>query len=490
MPSLCCSVDMGGVGFDYRLGMAIPDMWIKMLKEQSDDNWSMGGIWWTLTNCRETEGTVAYAESHDQALVGDKTLAFWLMDAEMYTNMSTLTARTIIIDRALALHKMIRLVTFGLGGEAYLNFMGNEFGHPEWLDFPRHGNNDSYHYARRQWRLVDDELLRYRFLNAFDQAMIGLERCYHFMSSGRGYVSRKHDGDKLIAFERGGLVWVFNFHPTQSYTGYRVGVEKAGSYKLILNTDAKEFDGHDRVDPSVLCQSQEFGFDGHPHSIQVYVPSRVALVLVREESVVHQPPSSPRTTQEVRSDKEEQLPQTTVNEPAKDTPSQGDPPKDTPSQVDPHKDTPSQVDPSVDTPSQVDPHKDTPSQVDPPKDTPSQVDPHKDTPSQVESPKDTPSQVDPPKDTPSQVDPPKDTPSQVNPPKDTPYQVDLPEDTPSQVDPPKDTPSQVDPPKDTPSQVDHSFLNGDLLQGKDTSADQELSRGVSNGKTNSRCSLC
>ena len=439
MPSLCCSVDMGGVGFDYRLGMAIPDMWIKMLKEQSDENWSMGGIWWTLTNRRETEGTVAYAESHDQALVGDKTLAFWLMDAEMYTNMSTLTARTIIIDRALALHKMIRLITFGLGGEAYLNFMGNEFGHPEWLDFPRHGNNDSYHYARRQWQLVDDELLRYRFLNAFDQAMISLERCYHFMSSGRGYVSRKHDGDKLIAFERGGLVWVFNFHPTQSYTGYRVGVGKPGSYKLILNTDAKEFDGHDRVDPSVLCQSQEFGFDGHPHSIQVYIPSRVALVLVREESVVQQPPSSLNTAQEVRSDKDKQLQQTTVNEPAKDTPSQGKPPMGTSSQVEPT---------------------------------------------------DTPSQVEPPEDTPSQVEPPTDTPSHVDPPKDTPSQVEPPEDTPSQVEPPTDTPSHVDPPKDTPSQADHSFLNGDLLQLKDTPAHQELNRGVSNGKTNSRCSLC
>lgn len=183
MPTLCRPVDEGGIGFDYRLGMAIPDKWIQLLKTMQDENWNMGDIVHTLTNRRWRENTVAYAESHDQALVGDKTLAFWLMDKEMYTHMSVVSDSSLIIDRGIALHKMIRLITHTLGGEAYLNFMGNEFGHPEWLDFPRPGNNSSYHYARRQWHLVDDDLLKYKYLNEFDKAMNLTEQKYGWLGS-------------------------------------------------------------------------------------------------------------------------------------------------------------------------------------------------------------------------------------------------------------------------------------------------------------------
>jgi 1,4-alpha-glucan branching enzyme len=223
MPALCRPVSEGGCGFDYRLGMAIPDKWIECLKEMSDENWDMANIVHTLTNRRWQEKTVAYAESHDQALVGDKTLAFWLMDKEMYTNMSVNSPSSLIIDRGIALHKMIRLITHALGGEAYLNFMGNEFGHPEWLDFPRVGNNDSYHYARRQWHLVDDPSLKYKFLNEFDRAMNQAEQQYGWLSTEGAYVSMKHQDDKVIAFERAGLVFVFNFHTSKSFTDYRVG---------------------------------------------------------------------------------------------------------------------------------------------------------------------------------------------------------------------------------------------------------------------------
>lgn len=177
-PSLCRPVSEGGFGFDYRLNMAVPDMWIKMLKEQKDEDWNMGSMVWTLVNRRHMEPTVAYAESHDQALVGDKTIAFWLMDKEMYSHMSDLTPLTAVIDRGLALHKLIRLITHALGGEGYLNFIGNEFGHPEWLDFPRAGNGESYHYCRRQFNLVDDPLLRYKYLFAFDAAMNQMESVY------------------------------------------------------------------------------------------------------------------------------------------------------------------------------------------------------------------------------------------------------------------------------------------------------------------------
>lgn len=281
MPTLCCPVEEGGIGFDYRLAMAIPDMWIKLLKEEKDDDWSMGTIWWTLTNRRYREKCIAYAESHDQALVGDKTLAFWLMDAEMYTNMSTLSHRSLVIDRGMALHKIIRLITMAMGGEAYLTFIGNEFGHPEWLDFPREGNGFSYHYARRQFNLVDDHLLRYQFLWKFDQAMQHLEKEHPFLSSAPAYCSRKHDADKLIVCERGEVLFVFNFHPTNSYPDYRVGVWQSGKYHIALNTDSKLYDGHGRIDENTEFFASDGDFDGRPASLQLYIPSRVAIALVR-----------------------------------------------------------------------------------------------------------------------------------------------------------------------------------------------------------------
>lgn len=282
MPALCRPVSEGGVGFDYRLSMAVPDMWIKLLKETSDDAWDIGNICFTLTNRRHLENSIAYCESHDQALVGDKTIAFWLMDKEMYTNMSDLTPLTPIIDRGLALHKMIRLLTHGLGGEGYLNFEGNEFGHPEWLDFPREGNGNSFHYARRQFNIVDDKLLRYRYLNNFDAAMQHTEAQYKWLSSAQAYVSLKHEGDKVIVFERAGLLWIFNFHPVNSFTDYRVGIEIAGEYKIILNTDRKDFGGHDRIDESISFFTTPMEWNGRKNWLQVYIPCRTAIILCKK----------------------------------------------------------------------------------------------------------------------------------------------------------------------------------------------------------------
>ncbi|XP_013114422.2 1,4-alpha-glucan-branching enzyme [Stomoxys calcitrans] len=278
MPSLCRPIAEGGIGFDFRLGMAIPDKWIELLKEFQDDQWKMGDIVHALTNRRWKENTVAYAESHDQALVGDKTIAFWLMDKEMYTHMSTMSDPSLIIDRGLALHKMIRLITHALGGEAYLNFMGNEFGHPEWLDFPRAGNNDSYHYARRQWNLVDDNLLKYKFLNEFDKAMNELEERVGWLHAHPAYVSWKHEGDKIIAFERGGLVFVFNFHPTQSFTGYRVGTNWAGTYKIVLSSDDEQFGGFNRLDKNCKHVTRNEHYGGRENFFEVYTPARTAVV--------------------------------------------------------------------------------------------------------------------------------------------------------------------------------------------------------------------
>ncbi|PHH50626.1 1,4-alpha-glucan-branching enzyme [Ceratocystis fimbriata CBS 114723] len=278
MPALCVPVSLGGVGFDYRLAMAIPDMWIKILKELSDDQWDMSKICWILTNRRHGEKTIAYAESHDQALVGDKTLMMYLCDAEMYTNMSTLSPLTPVIDRGIALHKMIRLLVHGLGGEGYLNFEGNEFGHPEWLDFPRDGNNNSFWYARRQLNLTEDNLLRYKFLNNFDSAMNKTEDKYGWLGSPQAYVSLKHESDKVIVFERNGHVFVFNFHPTESYSGYRIGIEDAGVYRMVLQTDLEEFGGHKRLEETTRFFTKPEEWNNRRNSTQVYIPCRTAFI--------------------------------------------------------------------------------------------------------------------------------------------------------------------------------------------------------------------
>lgn len=278
MPGLCVKLSLGGVGFDYRLAMAVPDMYIKLLKEKSDNEWEIGNIAFTLTNRRHGEKTIAYAESHDQALVGDKTLMFWLADAQMYTHMSCLTELTPQIDRAMSLHKMIRLVTHALGGEGYLNFEGNEFGHPEWLDFPRAGNDNSFWYARRQLNLTEDNLLRYKFLNEFDRAMQHTEAKYGWLHSPQAYISLKNEKDKVLVFERAGLLWIFNFSPSESFTDYRVGVEQAGVYRIVLDTDAPEFGGHDRNDKSTRFFTTDFAWNNRKNFVQVYIPARTAIV--------------------------------------------------------------------------------------------------------------------------------------------------------------------------------------------------------------------
>jgi 1,4-alpha-glucan branching enzyme len=282
-PGMCRPVAEGGVGFDYRLQMACPDLWVQTLKKLKDEDWNISNITWTLSNRRWMEPCIAYAESHDQALVGDKTIAFWLMDKEMYDFMSDTTPFTPLIDRGLALHKMIRLITCLLGGEGYLNFMGNEFGHPEWIDFPRPGNGNSYHHARRQWGLVRDPMLRYKYLKEFDRAMMFLEQRYEWLSAAPAYITLKHEGDKVVVFERANLLCIFNFHPNKSFSDYRVPAMTPGDYRIVLDSDRPEFAGHSRVNPATAFISQSFGYCGFPQSIQVYIPCRSALILRRKD---------------------------------------------------------------------------------------------------------------------------------------------------------------------------------------------------------------
>jgi 1,4-alpha-glucan branching enzyme len=278
LAGLARPVAEGGVGFDYRLAMGIPDYWIKLLKERRDEQWPMEQVYGTLTNRRRHEKHVAYAESHDQALVGDKTIAMWLMDADLYWHMSKGTPH-LVIDRGVALHKMIRLVTFALGGEAYLNFMGNEFGHPEWIDFPREGNQFSFKYARRQWSLVDNPALRYHALAEFDRAMLQLDRDYGLLARADYQPLNIHEDQKLLAFRRGPLVFAFNFHPQQSYADYRLGVPEPADYRLVLNTDDPAFAGHGAVAAKQAYPWQRVECHARPQSVQIYLPARTALVL-------------------------------------------------------------------------------------------------------------------------------------------------------------------------------------------------------------------
>lgn len=288
MPTIGLPVEYGGFGFDYRLAMAIPDMFIKLLKEVGDDGWDMGHICYTLTNRRHLEKVVAYAESHDQAIVGDKTIAFWLMDAAMYTDMSIFQNphHTMAVDRGLALHKMIRLLVQGLGGEGYLNFMGNEFGHPEWVDFPRPENGWSHHHCRRRFDLPEDDLLRYKFFQNFDELMNALENRFQFLSSGHQYVTLKHSEDKLIVFERGDLLFIFNFHPCNSYDGYQLGCCWNEPMRTVLDTDEGRFGGHQRLEYGHANPFPPMhGMHSRNHTVKLYVPSRTAQVLVRDSLV-------------------------------------------------------------------------------------------------------------------------------------------------------------------------------------------------------------
>jgi 1,4-alpha-glucan branching enzyme len=272
MPGLCRSINDGGVGFDFRLGMGIPDFWIKYLKEKRDEDWNIDELWSVMVNRRWKEKTVAYTESHDQAIVGDKTVAFWLMDKEMYWHMEKNTENP-IIDRGIALHKMIRLFTASLGGEAYLNFIGNEFGHPEWIDFPREGNNWSYHYARRQWSLVDNPDLKFHFLNDFDRAMIHLLEKYRVLPSIQGKQINMDAGNQVIIFERANLLFLFNWHSTHSIPDYRFNALGDGNYSIILSSDDKEFGGFSRVNTEIEYPTQKDG------RLSVYLPNRTALVM-------------------------------------------------------------------------------------------------------------------------------------------------------------------------------------------------------------------
>lgn len=283
MPGLASPIEDGGYGFDYRMAMNIPDFWIKIIKERKDEDWKPSEIFWELTNRRKDEKTISYAESHDQALVGDKTIIFRLIDSDMYWHFNR-GDETYMVSRGIALHKMIRLMTISTINGGYLNFMGNEFGHPEWIDFPREGNGWSHKYARRQWSLVDNPNYNYTLLGEFDKAMIEL------VGDIRNFQNRPvqeiwhNDGDQVLVFSRKDLIFVFNFSHNRSFTDYGLLVPE-GSYSIVLNTDSAQFGGNALVDETQTHFTQYDKLHARRKKgwLLLYLPARTALVLKKNK---------------------------------------------------------------------------------------------------------------------------------------------------------------------------------------------------------------
>ena len=278
LPGLGSPIKDGGCGFDFRLSMGIPECWFKLVTEVSDENWDLDYLFNELTNKRDDESSISYVESHDQALVGGKTLIFELMDKDMYLSMHK-SSNNLIIDRGMALHKMARLLTISLSNSGYLNFMGNEFGHPEWIDFPREGNGWTYHYARRQWSLVDDENLKFKDLDNFDKAIVNLFKNENILKNDV-YNQQIDNQKKIISFERGDYVFCLNFHPNESQTDFKINVS-GQKYELIFNTDILDFGGYE-----IIKNNKPYKSMGRFRKkfIKVYIPARTAIILKKSSS--------------------------------------------------------------------------------------------------------------------------------------------------------------------------------------------------------------
>ncbi len=279
MPGLAVPVKEGGLGFDFRMSMGVPDYWIKMIKERRDHEWEVGDIFYQMTAHRMDEKVVNYAESHDQALVGDKTIIFRLIDKEMYFSMRK-DQPNLIVDRGMALHKMIRLITASTAGGAYLNFMGNEFGHPEWIDFPREGNNWSFKHARRMWSIADNKDLKYHWLSDFDREMIQLIKKKDLLAIPEIWKIWENKEDQVLAYTRGDLMFVYNFNPSQSFYGFGIPYEKS-KFKIVLNSDSKVFGGNQLVDESIPYHTIPLG-ENNQHYLRLYLPARSVLVLEKQ----------------------------------------------------------------------------------------------------------------------------------------------------------------------------------------------------------------
>ncbi len=278
MPGMALPISSGGLGFDYRLSMGLPDLWIKMIKEVPMEDWNVFLLWHELTGGRPGEDAICYAESHDQALVGDKTIMFRLADAEMYDGMVR-TYHSPRMDSAIDYHKLIRFATAVLSGGGYLNFMGNEFGHPEWIDFPREGNGWSFHHARRQWSLVHDPFCKFAYLSNFDYALMAHLERHNLPAAPQANAIWLDEQKNLMIFSRGRQLYVINWHPTQSQEHVFVHRgEDESDWRVALSTDDPDFGGQGRIAHDVVYTPTDTPYG---RGFFVYVPARCAMALVR-----------------------------------------------------------------------------------------------------------------------------------------------------------------------------------------------------------------
>ena len=284
-PGLCRPVEEGGLGFDYKLNMKICDKWKQYLLYKKDEEWNIEDIIYTLKNRRYKEKNISYCESHDQSFVGNCSLSSLLFSSERFWNMSNNSPETPVIGRGISLHKMIRLLTFALGGEGYLSFMGNEFGCPDSLDFPKKENRFSYSHSRRRWDLCDNKDLRYRFLYKWEIIMNILEEIFHFIESEEEYISTKHEDDKVIVFEKGVLLFIFNFHPVKDFQDYQIGTKWGTPHKIILDSDEKRFMGKGRLNHTSSYSTVKKSFKNRPYNMKLDMPSRTCMILIAEENI-------------------------------------------------------------------------------------------------------------------------------------------------------------------------------------------------------------
>ncbi|CAL5392773.1 unnamed protein product [Camellia sinensis] len=273
-PGLSEPTSLGGLGFDYFVNLSASEMWSSLLENVPDSDWSMSKIVSTLVGNRHSaDKMLLYAENHNQSISGGRSFAEILFGETM----EHASDKRALLFRGCSLHKMIRLITFTIGGHAYLNFMGNEFGHPKRVEFPMESNNFSFSLANRRWDLLENGV--HSELLYFDKDMMNMDENERILSRGLPNIHHVNDTTMVTSYSRGPLLFIFNFHPTTSYENYSVGVEEAGEYQVILNTDEKKYGGQ-----ALIAQDQYIQrtiskrIDGLRNCLVVPLPYRSAQV--------------------------------------------------------------------------------------------------------------------------------------------------------------------------------------------------------------------
>ncbi|KAG8075748.1 hypothetical protein GUJ93_ZPchr0006g43795 [Zizania palustris] len=271
-PGLCEPTTQGGLGFDYWVNLSIPEMWLWHLENVPGQEWSMNKIMKVLIskNCN----MLSYVENHNQSISGRKSFAEIILHKEKCSNNSVSDDG---IFRACSLLKIIKLLTFSTSGGAYLNFIGNEFAHPKRIEFPMSGNDYSFGLANRQWELLEKGVHKHIF--NFDKDLMSLDGKERLILRGSPNIHHCDDTSMFISFTRGPFLFVFNFNPDATSGLYSVGVDEAGEYQLILNTDETKYGGRGELKSNqYMKRTSDNRVGGCRNSLELALPSRSAHV--------------------------------------------------------------------------------------------------------------------------------------------------------------------------------------------------------------------